>query len=229
MSRLKRLPTPSPASVLALVAVVLSATGLAVAAIPDSKGVIHACYAKSGGALRVVSGKKCEAGEKKLAWNKQGPRGIRGLRGLRGPAGPTTIRQSGLRAMKIDAPEVTLARAGTLRLVARCLTYVPGNARALLVLENTSSSATAQWDSSTASTGYTDGSTMAPGDEALVVRTDDQGTTSGQGLAQAVVSAFSADKSHLAVQAFAAAGGSLVGTTNNCEFAATETQGAPGS
>jgi len=73
----------------ALVAVVLSATGLAVAAIPDSKGVIHSCYAKSDGALRVVSGKKCQSGEKKLSWNKQGKQGKPGKQGA---AGATNVR-----------------------------------------------------------------------------------------------------------------------------------------
>jgi len=75
--RISRL-LPSPAVALGLAAFVMSATGLAVAAIPDSKGVIHSCYAKSDGALRVVSGKKCQAGEKKLSWNKQGAPGKAG-------------------------------------------------------------------------------------------------------------------------------------------------------
>src|SRR5947208_9848808 len=86
MSRLRRL-RPSPSFALALSAVVLSATGLAVAAIPDSKGVIHACYAKSDGSLRVISGKQCQPGEKKLAWNKQGRQGTRGPRGFKGNPG----------------------------------------------------------------------------------------------------------------------------------------------
>ena len=80
---------PSPAMGMALVAIVLSATGLAVAAIPDSKGVIHSCYAKSDGALRVVSGKKCQSGEKKLAWNKQGKQGKPGKHGA---AGATNVK-----------------------------------------------------------------------------------------------------------------------------------------
>lgn len=75
---------PSPAMAVALVAVVLSATGLAVAAIPDSKGVIHSCYAKSDGALRVVNGTKCQSGEKKLKWSQRGPQGKPGKPGLAG-------------------------------------------------------------------------------------------------------------------------------------------------
>lgn len=61
---------PSPAMAVALIALLLAAGGLAVAAIPDSKGVIHACYAKDSGALRVVKGKKCAGGEKSLSWNQ---------------------------------------------------------------------------------------------------------------------------------------------------------------
>src|SRR5947199_2431277 len=53
-----------------IVAVVLAAGGLAAAAIPDSSGVIHGCYAKSDGALRVVKGSKCATGEKRLSWNQ---------------------------------------------------------------------------------------------------------------------------------------------------------------
>src|SRR5207248_7979158 len=88
----RRFRAPSPAFVLALVAVVLSATGLAVAAIPHSKGVIHSCYSKSDGSLRLVKASKCQKGEKKLKWNQQGrpgTRGSRGLRGAQGPPGPT--------------------------------------------------------------------------------------------------------------------------------------------
>ena len=78
MSRIKQFPTPSPAFGLALFAVVLSATGLAFAAIPDSKSVIHSCYAKPDGALRVIKGTKCQPGEKKLSWNQRGRRGAAG-------------------------------------------------------------------------------------------------------------------------------------------------------
>ena len=80
--------SPSPAIGVAIVAVVLSATGLAVAAIPDSNGVIHSCYSKSNGSLRVVKGTKCRKGEKKLKWNQQGETGPPGPRGAPGAAGP---------------------------------------------------------------------------------------------------------------------------------------------
>ena len=55
------------------VALVLAGTGFAVAAIPGSDGVIHGCYQKKRGTLRVVKqGKRCKGSEKALAWNQQG-------------------------------------------------------------------------------------------------------------------------------------------------------------
>lgn len=77
--RLGRFHMPSPSIVIAVVAVILCATGFAVAAIPDSKGVIHACYAKDSGALRVVKGTKCRKNEKRLAWNQKGRSGLTNL------------------------------------------------------------------------------------------------------------------------------------------------------
>jgi len=84
------------ANVAATVALILALGGgaLAVAKIPDSKGVIHSCLkqqAPAKGSLRVTD-KACKAGEKALAWNQKGPkgdRGLRGLRGLQGIPGPT--------------------------------------------------------------------------------------------------------------------------------------------
>ena len=58
---------------------VLAAGVAAIAAIPDSKGVIRACYAKKGGALRVSRTGKCHKGEKKLAFNQRGPQGQPGV------------------------------------------------------------------------------------------------------------------------------------------------------
>jgi hypothetical protein len=54
---------------------VASGAGIAVAA--TSTSVIHACVAKSDGALRVVaSGHKCASDEKALSFNAKGPRGL---------------------------------------------------------------------------------------------------------------------------------------------------------
>jgi hypothetical protein len=79
------------------------ATSTAVAAIPDSGSVIHSCYKKSGGAVRVIdtASTSCDSNETPLGWNQQGPQGPQGAPGPKGdkgdkgaqgdpgPAGPT--------------------------------------------------------------------------------------------------------------------------------------------
>jgi hypothetical protein len=66
----------------AIAAVALA--GVAIAAIPDRNGVIHACRKVEGGALRVVAkASACRSGERALAWNQHG------AQGPAGPAGPT--------------------------------------------------------------------------------------------------------------------------------------------
>jgi hypothetical protein len=71
--------------------------GAAYATIPDNNGVIHACYAKSGGTIRVIDSSvtNCKASsETSLSWNRQGPVGPAGpagpvgATGATGPAGP---------------------------------------------------------------------------------------------------------------------------------------------
>ena len=73
------------------VVVALTAAGVAFATIPDSSGVIHGCYTKSGGSLRVIDASvtSCKSGETELDWNVQGPAGPKGDTGPPGPAGPT--------------------------------------------------------------------------------------------------------------------------------------------
>jgi hypothetical protein len=63
---------------------------VAVAAIPDGQGIIHGCYRKSNGTLRVIDkakGQHCVTGERALDWNERGRRGRRGPPGLQGPQG----------------------------------------------------------------------------------------------------------------------------------------------
>jgi hypothetical protein len=73
----------------ALVAMVV-AGGVAWATIPDGTGVIHSCYAKSGGALRVIDAgvTTCGKSETSLDWNTKGAIGPQGPAGATGPAGP---------------------------------------------------------------------------------------------------------------------------------------------
>jgi hypothetical protein len=71
-------------------AVVLVAGAVAFADIPDD-GVLHACYDKESGRLRVVDNKGCHHDERKITWSQkgpQGPRGEAGPAGANGPAGP---------------------------------------------------------------------------------------------------------------------------------------------
>ena len=77
---------------LAAIVVVAGAGSVAGASIPDSNGVVHGCYGKTGGALRVVDtakGEVCRAAELALTWNQKGPTGSNGAKGATGAAGPT--------------------------------------------------------------------------------------------------------------------------------------------
>jgi hypothetical protein len=68
---LGRIPIPSPAMVVALVALLIAASGAAVAAIPSSDGTINACRDTRTGTLRVINaegGQRCTTKETQLAW-----------------------------------------------------------------------------------------------------------------------------------------------------------------
>src|SRR5206468_2749447 len=64
--------------------------GIAYATIPDTNGVIHGCYTKTGGILRVVDKpqQSCTKFENPLDWNQAGQQGPQGADGAQGPAGP---------------------------------------------------------------------------------------------------------------------------------------------
>lgn len=76
-----------------------AASAVTPAAIPDTTGVIHSCYATSATyktfvLINPASGTKCQSGYTALAFNQkgqpgaQGPAGARGPAGAAGPAGP---------------------------------------------------------------------------------------------------------------------------------------------
>jgi hypothetical protein len=81
-----------------IVAAIVAAAcaGAAYATIPGSDDVIHGCYAKSGGTLRVIDASvtNCKSGETSLNWSQQGvpglpgPQGEQGEPGEPGPPGP---------------------------------------------------------------------------------------------------------------------------------------------
>lgn len=77
------------ASVVAALGVTTGAVAGVPLKIPGAGGVIHGCYAKSTGILR-VSDTGCSRGEKALTWNQRGQRGLKGdvgARGLKGDKG----------------------------------------------------------------------------------------------------------------------------------------------
>ncbi len=77
--------------VAAAVGVGVIATGVLYATIPDAEGVIHACYSRSQGTIRIIddSVTNCKQGETSLAWNVKGAQGLPGEQGLPGPKGDT--------------------------------------------------------------------------------------------------------------------------------------------
>jgi hypothetical protein len=85
----------TPVLACCIVALVMAAGGIAYAAIPDSGGVIHACYLKAAGAqpqgaLRVIDngqGQVCKTTETALSFNQKGQKGAAGATGPAGPKG----------------------------------------------------------------------------------------------------------------------------------------------
>jgi hypothetical protein len=74
------------------------------ASVVGPNGQISGCYKKKGkakGTLRVVpAGKRCKKGEKRLAWNAQGPQGQTGGQGGTGATGGTG--ENGLQSQITD-------------------------------------------------------------------------------------------------------------------------------
>jgi hypothetical protein len=71
------------------VAATAVAGGIAIAASPAPSGVIHGCYQKNNGQLRVVESdsEACHASELPIAWNAEGPAGVPGPAGTSGVDG----------------------------------------------------------------------------------------------------------------------------------------------
>ena len=84
---------PTPAMAVASIALFLAVGGVAAASIPGHGGVVHVCYQKSGGGLRIVdtakrgAAGKCGKREHAISWTRQGVGGIQGLKGLQGSQG----------------------------------------------------------------------------------------------------------------------------------------------
>jgi hypothetical protein len=74
-----------------VVGVVLAGAAATLAAIPDTSGVIHGCYKKNVGNLRLVdpsAGGTCRPSETTISWSQTGPQGPAGPQGSAGPPGP---------------------------------------------------------------------------------------------------------------------------------------------
>ena len=68
----------------------LAGGAVALAAIPDSSGVIHGCYQKNVGNLRVIdTGDSCRPSEIAISWSETGPVGPVGPQGPKGDTGTT--------------------------------------------------------------------------------------------------------------------------------------------
>jgi hypothetical protein len=92
------------------------ASAIAYASIPDANGVVHGCYKKSGGMLRVIdsAADQCDKSETPLTWNQTGPQGLQGPPGPPGSQGPpgqtvqlTTHSGSGLSFIPCNSVEET--------------------------------------------------------------------------------------------------------------------------
>jgi hypothetical protein len=79
---------PSPALVVASIALVIAVGGAAFAAIPGPDGTVKTCYTNATGALRVIdSAATCNSVETELLINQTGPVGPPGVAGAAGPKG----------------------------------------------------------------------------------------------------------------------------------------------
>jgi hypothetical protein len=83
-----RLTYANVAASLALFAALGGGAYAAVSRIPGPGGIIHGCYKKHKGNLRLVpAGRRCSRKELAIAFNQTGPRGVAGPRGAKGTTG----------------------------------------------------------------------------------------------------------------------------------------------
>jgi hypothetical protein len=78
--------------IIGTVVIGLGAASTTWAMIPDEDGVIHGCYMKVRGVVRVIDtdkGERCsKKRERSIAWNQKGERGVPGAAGPKGDTGP---------------------------------------------------------------------------------------------------------------------------------------------
>jgi len=100
---------PTPSMAIAFAALAIAIGGVAIAAIPDSEGVIHGCYGNTNGNLRVVeSDSNCRRNETAIEWNQRGPAGggevVARMRG-----GPVAALEPGERVVPLSKSSWTQA------------------------------------------------------------------------------------------------------------------------
>ncbi len=84
-----RIPRSAAVTLTAAIIVTAGTAAVAYAAIPGGDGVIHGCYKKEAGTLRVIDDTgTCRPSEVALEWNQTGPQGPQGPTGPTGPDGP---------------------------------------------------------------------------------------------------------------------------------------------
>src|SRR2546426_2391862 len=79
-------------AIVGVLGILIGGTGgiFASALIPGSDGVIHGCYQRATGVLRVVGDpSECRGSEAAISWNQIGPQGPTGATGATGAAGAT--------------------------------------------------------------------------------------------------------------------------------------------
>lgn len=99
--------------VFAAAALFVAIGGIAYATIPDSGGIIHGCYQKEVGTLRVIdpsAGDSCRASEIPISWSQTGPAGPQGPQGL--PGAPGQNGAPGANGKDGVSPTVTQLAAG---------------------------------------------------------------------------------------------------------------------
>ena len=99
---------------LALGAVAAVAAGIARSTtaepIPDANGVIHACYKRPIGEVKIVySAANCGPGQEPIQWSQSGPQGAKGDPGPEGPHGPPGAAGGSLQTfVSDDVPNGTI-------------------------------------------------------------------------------------------------------------------------
>lgn len=126
------------AAVAALAGFTLGLGGMAVASIPDANGVIHACYLKKGGALRLIDrpSHHCHQDENHIKWNvrgRQGPSGVVAIANF--DPGETDVNTSSTPAFAGTPATVTVTNRRTTALVTATLDLGSTNGTVLANLE----------------------------------------------------------------------------------------------